>query len=127
MTEILLDIYRKNISLMKIKNIILMLCTHIILFSSFVIYFFCMCHLESFPIILGCCGRHYKKCLVFLSVCLSISKYKTSLMKYLGVYTNFQGRDDITFGDLVYLFGVLCHFQHCTGHFMMGTFVGIRN
>ena len=36
-----LDIYRKDISLMNINNLILVLCTRIIL-SSFVIYFFCM-------------------------------------------------------------------------------------
>ena len=35
---------------MNIKNIILMLRTGIILLSSFVIYFFCICHSASFPI-----------------------------------------------------------------------------
>ena len=45
------DIYRKNISLMKIKNIILVLRTRIILLSSFVIYFFCICHSGRFPIV----------------------------------------------------------------------------
>ena len=45
------DIYRKNISLMKINNIILVLRTRIILLSSFVIYFFCICHSGRFPII----------------------------------------------------------------------------
>ena len=44
------DIYRKNISLMKINNIILVLRTRIILLSSFVIYFFCICHSGRFPI-----------------------------------------------------------------------------
>ena len=43
-----LDIYRKNISLMKINNIILVLCTRIILLSSFVIYFFTYVILEVF-------------------------------------------------------------------------------
>ena len=42
------DINRKNISLMKIINIILELRTPIILLSSFVIYFFCVFHLGSF-------------------------------------------------------------------------------
>ena len=28
---------------------------------------------------------------------------------------------------LIYLFGVLCHFQHCTGHIMMGSFAGRGN
>ena len=41
---------QKNISLMKINNITLMLRTRIML-SSFVIYFFCICHSGSFPII----------------------------------------------------------------------------
>ena len=27
----------------------------------------------------------------------------------------------------IYLFGVLCHFQHCTGHIMTGSFVGRGN
>ena len=45
------DIYRKNISLMKINNIILVLRTRIILLSSFVIYFFCIRHSGRFPII----------------------------------------------------------------------------
>ena len=45
------DIYRKNISLMKINNIILVLRTRIILLSSFVIYFFCICHSGRFPIL----------------------------------------------------------------------------
>ena len=36
---------------MKINNIILVLYTRIILLSSFVIYFFCICHSGSFPII----------------------------------------------------------------------------
>ena len=35
---------------MKSKNIILVLCIHIIL-SSLVIYFFCICHLGSFSIV----------------------------------------------------------------------------
>ena len=43
------DIYRKSISLMKINNIILVLLTGILL-SSFLIYFFCICHSGSFPI-----------------------------------------------------------------------------
>ena len=47
------DIYRKNISLMKINNIILVLRTRIILLSSFVIYFFCKCHSGRFPIVIG--------------------------------------------------------------------------
>ena len=48
-----LDIYRKNISLIKLNNIILVLCTHMILLSSFVIYLFCICHnLGSVPIVL---------------------------------------------------------------------------
>ena len=37
---------------MKINNIILVLCTCIILSSSFVIYFFHICHSESFPIVI---------------------------------------------------------------------------
>ena len=37
---------------MKINNIILVLCTRIILLSSFVIYFFRICHSGCFPIIL---------------------------------------------------------------------------
>ena len=36
---------------MKINNIILVLRTRIILLSSFVIYFFCMCHSGRFPIV----------------------------------------------------------------------------
>ena len=28
---------------------------------------------------------------------------------------------------LIYLFGVLCHFQHCSGHITMGSFVGRGN
>ena len=36
---------------MKINNIILVLRTRIILLSSFVIYFFCICHSGRFPII----------------------------------------------------------------------------
>ena len=40
----------KNISLMKINNLILLLCTRIILSSSFVAYFLCICHYGSFPI-----------------------------------------------------------------------------
>ena len=47
------DIYRKNISLMKINNIILVLHTRIILLSSFVIYSFCICHSGRFPILLS--------------------------------------------------------------------------
>ena len=35
---------------MKINNIILVLRTRIILSSSFVIYFFCICHSGRFPI-----------------------------------------------------------------------------
>ena len=42
---------QKNISLMKINDIILVLRTRIILLSSFVIYFFCICHLGSFPVV----------------------------------------------------------------------------
>ena len=37
---------------MKINNIILVLRTRIILLSSFVIYFFCICHSGRFPIVL---------------------------------------------------------------------------
>ena len=37
---------------MKISNKILLLCTRIILLSSFVTYFFCICHSGSFPIVL---------------------------------------------------------------------------
>ena len=37
---------------MKINNIILVLRTRIILLSSFVIYFFCICHSGRFPILL---------------------------------------------------------------------------
>ena len=37
---------------MKINNIILVLRTHIILLSSFVTYFFCICYSVSFPIFL---------------------------------------------------------------------------
>ena len=40
----------KNISIMKINNIIFVLCTRIIL-SSFVIYIFCICHSGGFPIV----------------------------------------------------------------------------
>ena len=40
-----------NISLMKTNNVILVLCTCIILLSSFVRYFFCICHLGSFRIV----------------------------------------------------------------------------
>ena len=40
----------KIILLMKIINIILVLHTRIILFSSFVRYIFCICHSGSFPI-----------------------------------------------------------------------------
>ena len=36
---------------MKINNVILVLRTRIILLSSFVIYFFCICHSGRFPII----------------------------------------------------------------------------
>ena len=36
---------------MKINNIILVLRTRIILLSSFVIYFFCICHSGRFPIV----------------------------------------------------------------------------
>ena len=46
----LLDIYRKNVSLMKINNTKLMLCTRITLLFSFVIYVFCICHSGKFPI-----------------------------------------------------------------------------
>ena len=42
---------QKNISLMKINNIILVLCTCIILLSSFVIYCFCICYLGSFSMV----------------------------------------------------------------------------
>ena len=42
------DIYRKNISLKKINNIILMLRTCIILLSSFMIYFFLYMSLGTF-------------------------------------------------------------------------------
>ena len=38
---------------MKINNIILVLRTRIILLSSFVIYFFCICHSGRFPIVLS--------------------------------------------------------------------------
>ena len=48
-----LDIHRKNISLLKINNILLALRTCIILLSLFVIYFFCICHSESFPTVKG--------------------------------------------------------------------------
>ena len=51
-----LDIYRKNISLMKINNIMLVLRTCIILLTLFVIYFFCICHSGSFPTILTFSG-----------------------------------------------------------------------
>ena len=37
---------------MKVNNIILVLHTRIILLSSFVIYFFCICHLGCFPIVI---------------------------------------------------------------------------
>ena len=47
-----LDIYSKSISLMEIKNIVLVLRTHIKLLSSFVIYVFCICQSGSFPVIL---------------------------------------------------------------------------
>ena len=39
---------QKNISFVKINNIILVLRTRVILLSSFMIYFFCMCHSEVF-------------------------------------------------------------------------------
>ena len=45
------DTYRKNISRTTINNIILVLRIHTVLSSSFVIYFFCICHSGSFPII----------------------------------------------------------------------------
>ena len=44
-------IQKINITLEDYNNIILLLCTRMILFSSFVIYFFCICHSGSFPII----------------------------------------------------------------------------
>ena len=47
------DIYKKNISLKKINNIIRLLHTSTILLSSFVIYFFCICNLGCFPILLN--------------------------------------------------------------------------
>ena len=34
---------------------------------------------------------------------------------------------DGTMWDLVYLFGVLCRFQHCTGHITMGSWKGRGN
>ena len=52
-TSLITDIYRKNISLMKINNIILVLHTCIILLSSFVIYFSRIYHLGSFPTLLS--------------------------------------------------------------------------
>ena len=42
---------QKNVSLMKINATILVLCTHTILVSSFVTYFFCICHSGSIPIV----------------------------------------------------------------------------
>ena len=52
-TSLIRHIQKKYITLMKIKNIILMLRTHIILLSSFMIYFFCICHSGSFPILVS--------------------------------------------------------------------------
>ena len=46
-----LDIYTKNISLMKMNDVILVPRTRIILFSSFVIFFFYICHSGSFCIV----------------------------------------------------------------------------
>ena len=43
--------YSKNVSLMKINNIILVLHTRIISLYSFMIYFVCICHSGRFPII----------------------------------------------------------------------------
>ena len=51
----LIRLIQKNISLMKINNIILMLRTCIILSSSFVTYFFCKFHSGSFPIVTLLC------------------------------------------------------------------------
>ena len=45
---------------MKINNIILVLRTRIILLSSFVIYFFCMCHSGRFPIVAFATKTVYK-------------------------------------------------------------------
>ena len=42
---------QKKISLMKINNIILVLRSGIIIISSFMIYFFCICHTGSFAIV----------------------------------------------------------------------------
>ena len=36
-------------------------------------------------------------------------------------------RNKVSGISIVYLFGVLCHFQHCTGHIGMGRFVGRGN
>ena len=52
-----LDIFKKNISLMKMNRIILMLHTCIILSSSFVIYYFHIRHSRSFSFVFGCRKR----------------------------------------------------------------------
>ena len=54
---------QKNISLTKINNIILVLRTRIILLSSFVIYFFCICHSGRFPIMISSPST-YNQCLM---------------------------------------------------------------
>ena len=64
------DVYRKNISLMKINNIILVLRTRIILLSSFVIYFFCIRHSGRFPIIFA-----RKRCTKIRYICLHFELY----------------------------------------------------
>ena len=63
----LMGYLQKNISLMKINNIILVLRTRIILLSSFMIYFFYVCHSGSFPIIFLNKLRifHLEACLIF--------------------------------------------------------------
>ena len=53
---------QKNMSLMKINNIILVLCARVILLSSFEIYFFCICHSGRFRIIY----KTYVDCIVCL-------------------------------------------------------------
>ena len=59
-TSLIRQIQKKNISLMKINNIILVLRTRIILLSSFVIYFFRICHSGCFPIMYPNTVNYYR-------------------------------------------------------------------
>ena len=49
--ELVGNVWHGHVRGLKINNIILVLCTRIILLPSFVVYFFCICHSGSFPII----------------------------------------------------------------------------